>query len=348
VVRKRVIALPNVEVIEGCDVLGLTHTADNSRITGVRLIRRQVEAPEETLTADLVVDAGGRGSRAPAWLESLGYDRPEKEEIRVNMGYTTCYFRRQPDHMPGINAIVVAPNLPGKVGGVIIAQEDNRWVVTLFGYSGHHAPLDLQEFLEFARNLPTPDIYNIIKDAELLGEAAAYKFPANLRQRYEKLARFPERYLVIGDALCSFNPIYGQGMTVAATEAEALGECLANGDSQLAKRFFNQASKIIDTPWRSAAGNDLRNPEVEGSRTPMVRFINWYIDRLHIAAQQDAEVSIAFLKVINMLAPPPTVMHPRIAWRVLRANLRPGKRETTGNTLLTSQPAIPHPSSVRN
>jgi flavin-dependent dehydrogenase len=324
-------------------VLGLTHTADKRRITGVRLIRRQVEAPEETLTADLVVDAGGRGSRAPAWLESLGYDRPEKEEIRINMGYTTRYFRRQPDHAPGINAIVVAPNLPGKVGGVIVAQEDNRWIVTLFGYSGHHAPLDPQEFLEFARNLPTPDIYNIIKDAELLNEPAAYKFPANLRQRYEKLARFPEGYLVIGDALCSFNPIYGQGMTVAATEAEALEECLANGDSQLAKRFFNQAGKIIDTPWSSAAGSDLRNPEVEGNRTPMVRFINWYIDRLHIAAQQDAEVSIAFLKVINMLTPPPTVMHPRIAWRILRANLRRKHNEPIVNAPLTNQHSRPQP-----
>jgi hypothetical protein len=170
----------------------------------------------------------------------------------------------------------------------------------------------------------------------------AHKFPANLRRRYDKLARFPEGYLVLGDALCSFNPIYGQGMTVAAMEAVALGECLADGRERLARRFFAKASQIIDVPWGAAVGNDLGFPEVEGPRTPMVRFLNWYLAKLHMAAHSDAQVSIAFLKVINMVAPPPTILHPRIVWRVMKGNLWSGQRKASASEERVS----PQPESV--
>jgi hypothetical protein len=248
------------------------------------------------------------------------------EETRIGVGYTSRYYRRLPEHIPGLHSIVVMATPPNKRGGVLMAQEGNRWVVSVGGYLGDHAPTDHHGFLEYVRSLATPDIYDVIKDAEPFGEPISYKFPANLRHRYEKLNRFPEGYLVLADALCSFNPIYGQGMTVAAQEAVALGECLANDRGQLARSFFARASKILEVPWGAVIGNDLRFPEVEGRRTPMVRFINWYMGKLHIAAQADARVSIAFLKVINMVASPPSVMHPRIAWRVLKGNIWRGQR----------------------
>jgi len=342
VVRARVLALPNVRAVQGCDVLGPVMTADNDRVIGVHLVHRRAGGAEETLMADLVVDASGRGSRSPAWLEKVGYKRPAVEEVRIGMGYTTCYYRRQPDHIPGLDGISLIASPPNKRLGVLMAQDGNRWVVTIGGYLGDHAPTDYQGFLESAKNLPTPDIYNVIKDAEPLDAPVAYKFPANLRRRYEKLARFPEGYLVIGDALCSFNPIAAQGMTVAAMEAVALGECLVNGRNQLAKHFFAKASKIIDVPWSTAVGNDLHFPEVEGPRTPMVRFLNWYIDKLHVAAHNDAQVSIAFLKVINMVAPPPSVLHPRIVWQVMKGNLWPGWRKAS----VTEERALPQRESI--
>jgi 2-polyprenyl-6-methoxyphenol hydroxylase-like FAD-dependent oxidoreductase len=341
-VRARVLALPNVQAVEGCNVLGLVTTADNSRVTGVHLVRRQAGSVEETMMADLVVDASGRGSRSPAWLEELGYERPAVEEVRIGMGYTTCYYRRQPEHVPGLNGIVLMATPPDKRLGVMLAQDGDRWVVTIGGYLGDHAPTDHQGFLESARRLPTSHIYNVIKDAELLSGPVAYKFPANLRRRYEKLGRFPEGYLVFGDALCSFNPIYGQGMTVAATEAVALGECLANGRNQLAKHFLAKASKIIDVPWSTAVGNDLSFPEVEGSRTPMVRFLNWYVGKVHLAAHNDARVSIAFLKVTNMIAPPPSIMHPRIVWRVMKGTLWPSRQKASAS----EERVLPQPGSV--
>jgi 2-polyprenyl-6-methoxyphenol hydroxylase-like FAD-dependent oxidoreductase len=326
-VRKRVLALPNVRVIEGCKVLGLLTTADNSWVTGVRLVHRQADSAEGTMLADLVVDASGRGSPSPAWLEELGYRRPAVEEVQIGMGYTSCYYRRQPEHLPGLEGIVLMATPPNRRLAVLLAQDGNRWVVTIGGYLGDHAPTDYPEFLESAKRLPAPDIYNVIHEAEPLGAPVAYKFPANLRRRYEKLDRFPEGYLVFGDALCSFNPVYGQGMTVAAMEAAALGECLANGHHRLAEQFFDKASEIVEVSWSTAVGTDLCFPEVAAPRAPMVRFLNWYIGKLHIAAHRDALVSVAFLRVINMIASPPSVLHPRIVWQVIKGNLWPGRRK---------------------
>lgn len=141
------------------------------------------------------------------------------------------------------------------------------------------------------------------------------------RRYYEGMARFPENYLVFGDAICSFNPIYGQGMTVAALESLALQNCLAQGSQNLRVRFFKEAGKVVDIAWSIAANNDLRIPQVEGTRCPMVRFLNWYISKLHVAARTDRVVAIAFLQVSNLMASPKSLMHPRISLRVLWRNL---------------------------
>jgi 2-polyprenyl-6-methoxyphenol hydroxylase-like FAD-dependent oxidoreductase len=327
-VRARVLALPNVQAMEGCDVLGLLTTPDKKGVTGVRIIRRKAGSAEESLTADLVVDASGRGSRSPAWLEEMGYERPLEEAVKVGITYTSCQYRRKPEHIPGVNALVMAASPENQRVGVLLSMEGNRWILTVAGYLGAQATPGHAGLLEYVRGLDDPAIYQVIKDAEPLTEPATHKIPSNLRRRYDRLTRFPQGYLVMGDALASFNPVYGQGMSVAAMEAAALDNCLARGKVRLAERFFKQAAKIIDIPWETAVGNDLRFPEVEGPRNGMVRFINWYISKLHHAARQDTTVSVAFLKVVNLVEPPPSVMKPGIMWRVLRNNLgsRAGER----------------------
>jgi 2-polyprenyl-6-methoxyphenol hydroxylase-like FAD-dependent oxidoreductase len=324
-VRARTLALPNVQALEACDVLGLLTTPDQTRVTGVRIIRRQAGSAEESLTADLVVDTSGRGSRSPAWLEALGYARPVEEAVKVGLTYTSCTFRRRATDIPDVVAVVVAAQPPNPRCGVLLSQEGDRWIVTVAGYLGEAAPTDPAGFVAFTRKLPTGDIHAVIADAEPLSDPVVHKIPSNLRRRYERLTRFPPGYLVMGDALCSFNPIYAQGMTVAAQESVVLGECLARGEERLAARFFKQAAKVVDVPWSTAVGNDVRFADVEGPRTGMTRFINWYVGKLHHAAQHDPVVSTAFLRVVHMTAPPPSIMAPGIAWRVLRANLRRGK-----------------------
>ncbi len=316
-VRARLFQLPNVQRRDNCDAQELVAAEDRSRIIGVRL-------PGEIVTADLVVDASGRGSHSPRWLQSLGYPQVHEDRVEVALGYTTRYFRRDVQDLNGDLAAIIPPTPQGKRGGVMLAQEGNRWTVTLIAHFGNYAPPDLPGFIEFSRHLPAPYIHDVIRNAEPVSEAMSARFPASIRRRYERLQRFPEGYLVFGDAISSFNPIYGQGMTASALQAVALDDQLsARKDSGLAQRFFAAAAKVTDIPWSIAVGNDLRIPETVGPRNAGVRLINWYMSKLHKAAHHDDVLTMAFHSVANLLAPPPSVLHPRLAMRVLRGNLFP-------------------------
>ena len=318
-VRRRLAALPGVILIEGCSVDGLLVAANGKRICGVRV--QAGDEPLRDIKADLVVDAGGRGSISPAWLKALGYEMPAEDRVEIGAGYTTRCYRRKPTDLGGRLAVVVAGSAPNWRSGVILAQAEDRWIVSVGGYFGDHAPDNDEEFADYVGTLPVPDIYQIALTAEPIGDFITYRYAANLRRRYDRLKRFPEGYLVFGDAFCSFNPVYGQGMTVAAQEARALAECLRRGDRDLAQRFFRAANAIVDIPWNIAVGNDLRHPRVQGERPAMVRFINWYIGKLHLAARHDPQLTNAFLHVANLMAQPPSLLKPSIVARVLRGNL---------------------------
>jgi 2-polyprenyl-6-methoxyphenol hydroxylase-like FAD-dependent oxidoreductase len=323
-VRRRLLALPNVRAIERCAVQGLVADGSHSAIRGVRV--KLENAAEQTIPADLVVDASGRGSSSPALLQSLGYPRPEEDKIEIGIAYTTRVYRRRPSDLGGKLAVVVAGSGPNWRNGTILFQTEDRWIVSIGGYFGDHAPDDSQLFAAYAGSLPTPDIHDIVAHAEPVSDFVTYRYPANLRRRYEGLKRFPKNYLVFGDAVCSFNPVYGQGMTVAAQEASLLQACLRGGDDDLARRFFSAAKAAIDVPWDIAVGNDLRHPQVRGPRSARVRFINWYIGKLHIAARYDAVLANAFLKVANLIAPPTGLLSPSILMRVLWGSIRQRSR----------------------
>jgi hypothetical protein len=279
---------------------------------------------EQIIDADLVVDASGRGSSSPAWLESIGYIRPAEEKIEIGLGYTTRIYRRRPTDLNGKLAVVVAGSGPNWRNGVVLYQTEDRWIVSLGGFFGDHAADDDPLFAAYAGSLPTSEIYDIVAHGEPLSDFASYRYPANLRRRYEELTQFPRGYLVFGDAICSFNPVYGQGMTVAAQEAALLRQCLEAGDADLARRFFAAAKGAIDVPWDIAVGNDLRHPKVQGPRSPKVRFINWYIGKLHMAARHDAELATAFLRVANLEASPTLLLSPANVLRVIRGNFSQG------------------------
>ena len=318
VVRRRVASLPNVRLRPSTDAVEPTFDAARGRVTGLAVHPVGRKAEGETLAADLVVDAGGRGAHSAAWLERLGFPKAEEEAVRVDISYMTRTYRRKPEHLPGHDAAILAACPPDWRIGVILAQDGDRWIVTLGGYFGDRAPDDPDGFLAFARSLQRPEVYDVIKDAEPLSDPTPYTFGASVRRRYERLTRFPDGYLVFGDALCSFNPIYGQGMSVAAMEALELRTCLAQGETQLAKRFFAAASHVVEAPWKIAVGADLAHPGVEGPRPAPVRFINWYIEKLYRAGARDAVLATRFLEVLNLLRPPPSLFAPEIAWRVWR------------------------------
>jgi 2-polyprenyl-6-methoxyphenol hydroxylase-like FAD-dependent oxidoreductase len=317
-VRDRTLALPNVTSRQGDTVSGFVTTSDNARITGVVI-------DGQPLAADLVVDCTGRGSKTPLWLKELGYDAPVEDRVEIAVRYTTMHFERDPQALDGRFAIVIGPPPDTKRGGVMAAQEKTdqeggRWTVTLIHHFGEPAPTDVDGFRQWASTLPSAAIYETIRHARPISEASQAQMPASVRRRYENLQRFPEGLLVAGDAICSFNPIYGQGMSVAA-----LDESLREGGPQLGRRFFARAAAVVENPWTIAVGNDLRMPEAVGPRTAIGNLINRYIARLQKAAQRDPVLANAFLRVGNMLAAPPSLLQPKYAWRVF---FGPGSRKS--------------------
>lgn len=320
-VRRRVLSRANVRALTGVDIAQPTVDEAGARITGVRVVQRSGGA-QETLAADLVVDCTGRGSRTPTWLRDWGFDAPEEERVTVGVGYATAYLKREPQHAPGIAALIFAatPALP--LPGVLLAQEAGadgvpRWVVTLGGYAGDHPEPTLEGLRERARRVGDPALLHILRDAEPLTPVTRYGFAHSQRRRFEKLARFPQRFLVLGDAIASFNPVYGQGMSVAACEALALRDALAHGLDRVHRRFFAAAARAVDVPWQLAVGADLAIPSVPGVRRAPVRLVNAYLARLFRAAEHDPAVALAFMKVAHLVAPPPSIFAPAILMRVL-------------------------------
>jgi 2-polyprenyl-6-methoxyphenol hydroxylase-like FAD-dependent oxidoreductase len=321
-VRARVRTLPTVEILDRCEVLGLVTSPTRDRVTGVRILRSRGDGAEETVEADLVVDATGRGGRTPAWLVTLGYDPPPEEQLTIQLKYATRHLRLRPGAMGGHKVVAVGAEPGRPTGFVLFAQEEDRWILTVIGYDGHHPPTDPEAFLAFVENIAPPAVFAAIRDAEPLDGIIAYRFPANLRRRYERLRRFPAGLLVLGDAICSSNPAYAVGMSVAALQAAVLRDTLASGDRDLARRFFRAAAKPVNMAWHMTIGSDLALPEVRGPRPLPVRVINAYLNRVLTAAEHDQVVAEHFLRVASLQDPATRLFRPSIALRALLGNLR--------------------------
>jgi 2-polyprenyl-6-methoxyphenol hydroxylase-like FAD-dependent oxidoreductase len=322
-VRARVSALPNVTLIDRCDVADLTTDTTRRVVTGVRVLRHTDggDATDMTIDADLVVDATGRGSRAPTWLAALGYEQPREERLTINLTYATRLLRLRPGALAAkVAGIGAQPDRPS--GLVLAAQEDDRWILTVFGYDGHQPPRDPEGLLEAVRAAAPAHLYAAIRDAKPLGDVVGYRFPANVRRRYDRLRRFPGGFLVFGDAISSTNPAYALGMSTAALQAGALRKALAGGDRDLARRFFRAAAAPVNQAWQATVGGDLALPQVKAPRPLGVRVIGRYAARVLRAAERDPVVAGQFLRVASLQDPSTRLFRPAMAVRVLRHGRR--------------------------
>lgn len=327
-VRRRVLAIPGVRCLDEHDVTGLVTSADRGRVTGVS-IRRRGDGAESALEADLTVDASGRGSMLPKWLVAAGYQAPEESVIRVDVKYCGRVYRRvEPSPYPWKLLYVLGQAPESKRLGALFPMEGDRWISILAGVHGDHPPDDPEGYLAFAGSLPAPDMHRALSSLDPLSDIVTYRFPANLRRRYDLLRRVPEGVVALGDALCSFNPIYGQGITTAALAALELGDCLVEQRRRrggaiegLARRFFERAASLTRIPWTMTTFEDLRSPEIAADRPPGYAGVERYLSCVHRATDTDTEVYLRFLRAMHMTGSPLALMEPGIIARVMRAEL---------------------------
>jgi 2-polyprenyl-6-methoxyphenol hydroxylase-like FAD-dependent oxidoreductase len=328
-VRARVNELDNVTFVDRCDIIEPATTPDHERVTGVWIRRREDAAENEKLAADLVMDCTGRGGRTLAWLEGFGYPRPEEERVKIGLTYTTRHYR-MPEDQIGDDLAIIPVATPTHPRGAVFSRACGRFQLSLTGILGDSAPVDPEGFSEYSRSLPIPHIFDAISKAEPLDDPVAIRYPASVRRRYEKLDRFPAGMLVMGDAVCSFNPVYAQGMTVSALESLVLRDYLRKGRVPGFREFFRSISRVIDPPWEISATGDLGFPGVESKRTVKVRVINAYMARLQAAAPHDEVVTTAFLRTAGLIDSPQSLLRPGTSIRVLRKSRR-------GSTIIVPQ-----------
>lgn len=315
IARRHVSNLSGVHIRSNCQWMDYLVNGSASSVDGV--VVRTDEATQEEIAADLIVDATGRTSRTPTWLEEHGYTPPPVEEVHIDIAYSTTLLERSPDDR---RTFFVPASAPRTRGGAAFPVEENRWLVNMHGVHGDHPPTDIEGFADFAASLPISDLKQLVDTQSWACEKINhYPFPSNRRHRYEELGQFPSGLVVIGDAIASFNPIYGQGMSVAALEALMLHHALAAGDrTDLAPRFFEQAEEIIDIAWKMAVGADFEFPQTTGPKPRGADFFSRYLSRLTHKAHTDSELREAFYRVIMMEVPPTTLLRPNIVLQVLK------------------------------
>jgi 2-polyprenyl-6-methoxyphenol hydroxylase-like FAD-dependent oxidoreductase len=315
VIRRRTTATTNIQIEYETAVRQLI--CRDGRVRGVRT------ADARSIEADLVVDATGRGHRARQWLASAGFCAPDETAIGLDTAYSTANFRR-PESFVGEPLIFItgpAPHFTRR--GYVITIENGTLLVSLIGRFGDFPPTDKEGFLAFAKELHSDLAYRIIRDGEQLTPIAHQRFASSVQRHYERLKPSPEGFLVIGDALCHFNPIFAQGMSAAAMQAVILQEILSDYSEQsrevpgIASSFFTKAAQFNSTPWNLAAGFDFAFPQTRGNRPPGIEERARYFAALDKLASDDLEVRRLMAEVFHLVQPLSILQQEPLRSRVL-------------------------------
>lgn len=328
-IRQLVEALPAVRILQGTtageillDERGCAHAV---ALSGEG-------APREPVSCDLVVDCRGRQARLPQWLEAAGFEGPRSTVINAGFAYGTVVFEpARPREEGSPEALFCAPRFPDfPVAGMVVHQPDGTLIATHIGAQGHHAPHDLDAFVDTFREMPSPELWKLLKDARPLTGIARYGATANRRWYVEELRRWPGRYVALGDTVCALNPRFGQGMTVAAASAKALQRHLAeSGIAGLdrapvafAQGFQRRLGKVLDVPWLMATSEDASwiPSQRQGLKD---RLVAWYFQGLLTLASRDPDACIRFMRVAQMLDGPAALLHPSLSLRILLGGARP-------------------------
>ncbi|MEJ2132788.1 MAG: FAD-binding monooxygenase, partial [Gammaproteobacteria bacterium] len=259
------------------------------------------------MRADLVVDTGGRGSRALRWLRELGFEVPSETTLGVDFAYASTKLEIPDDYVRTERLCVFISPPPEGIRGALLGEiENDTWHLSVAGRFGEYPPADPDGLMAFVRSLPVSRLYDLVKGAERVAEIAQYRFPTSIQRRFHELSAFPENFLVLGDAICSFNPVYGQGMSSGALQARELRGLLAQradggADTRgLALEFFPRAADVILTPWSLAAAQDLAFPQTSGERPENQEEMGRYLAALGVLAARDPEVMRLLMEVFHL------------------------------------------------
>ncbi|MFC5720535.1 FAD-dependent oxidoreductase [Streptomyces gamaensis] len=322
-VRERVLKNPRIETVENTEATGLA--GDARRVRGVRLRERgthPVGQGEYVLDAGLVVDATGRGSRAPAWLAAIGAEPPHEEYLETGLAYASRFYHARPaDAALGFRGVYIVSNARQQSGAVLMPLEGDRWSLILSGLRGSEPPTDEAGFRDFAATLPHPLVHDWLREAEPAGPIHGFRKTANTRRRYDRPGRRPAGFLATGEALCAFNPVYGQGLAVSALSALALRDALADPRRVPTTRRVQRAlSEAARPAWDISAGADKNVPGALGNvmrpRT-LDKPVDWYMERLQRRACGNPEIGRVFRSVLHLNTPASALFAPAVARAVL-------------------------------
>ncbi|MGC9539047.1 FAD-dependent oxidoreductase [Streptomyces sp. UG1] len=321
-VRRRVLANPVISVAQGCDAVGLV--GDAARVRGVLLRDRSGDdrGEQQALEADLVVDASGGGTKAPQWLAAIGAEAPHEETIDTGLAYASRVYRGKSGVLDGDTVGYYVYPSPDQVhAGGALPLEDGSHLVIVSGLRGSEPPRGDDEFVTYTKRLPHPLLHQWLDEAEPLSPAFGYRRTANVRRRYDLTDDGPAGFLAVGDALCTFNPIYGQGMAVAAMNAVALRDALADPRRTPTTRRVQRALLAASRQaWDISAGADRKMPGAIGNAVdgrPADRVADWYLRRVQECYPGDPVVGRAFRAVLTLSAPVTALFAPPVARAVL-------------------------------
>jgi 2-polyprenyl-6-methoxyphenol hydroxylase-like FAD-dependent oxidoreductase len=295
--------------------------ASDGVVSGVRY--EDADGREVTLSADIVIDASGRGGPTLALLKALGQPEPDATEIGVDVGYASAVFEAAEPEPGRWLGVLHMPNAPeSSRGAFLFPLEGKRWLVGIGGRHDQQPPGDIDGYMAFLKALRRPTIYDAVCKAKQLSEIYRFNVPANVRRHFERLPRFPRGLIPVADAICRFNPLYGQGMSIAAMEACLLDQMLERRKGTpdplegLALAFFQEIQPLLATPW-SVSESDFILPQTRGVRPADIdRRLQYGAALLKLAAQ-DASVHKTMVEVNSLLKPGTALREPHIASRVL-------------------------------
>ncbi|MGB8699920.1 MAG: FAD-dependent monooxygenase [Thermosynechococcaceae cyanobacterium] len=324
-IRQQLLKDTRIEMLEAHQVQGLLTDDTHRQVTGVRVQNTQKQAVE--MTAQLVVDASGRSSKASKWLKSMGYDEPKESTVKSYLGYSTCWYQSLNEEILNCKMLYLMPKPPDQTRGVVMQKtEKGRWLVNLIGVGKDYPPNNEADFLDFAKSLHDPVVYEALRDAQPLSSIQAYQRTENHRRHYEHLLHQPNNFIMMGDAVCAFNPVYGQGMTTAARGAIALDQCLSQFQkvqsplnlNGFATRFHKKLAKVNSLPWMMATSDDFRWPKTIG-KTPgfATGLMQKYLIEVQKEVPQDKFIFKKLAEVIHLVSPPYSLFHPLISGKIM-------------------------------